>query len=384
MSSWAGEKPNYNYGPVGNGCTQTDPSIDVGHYTQMVWSSTRYLGCGTAVCPVCPIGDLDGQCVINVCNYFPTGNMIGWMPFCSDTLPDGMNSCVPLSGTAPTDCEEPCGTCGNDENPLCCSCDSNPNVCSDTPPDGSTIVIQRPPSADGFVTNALTAPYWNGLAPMLYAAGTLTGGRAVSLLEWSDLPPAEQITQVSLRLFKEAQLNLAGSCSPDSRYKLSAGSGDVTDAAVRSWAFASPRIEHQFPGTDTLGELSADVTTMVKEALAGTPGTLSLLLEATEDGCQARFGAKEGSNAPLLTVEYTDPSRRTGSAPALANRKQSPPQPSSATEAKPQDEVSDMLLSKALENKDGLAEELEPRAQQWGEPSQVVKKAVGPSLVVDA
>jgi len=43
-----------------------------GHYTQMVWRNTQYIGCGKATC---------GQKIVIVCNYDPAGNYIGQTPY---------------------------------------------------------------------------------------------------------------------------------------------------------------------------------------------------------------------------------------------------------------------------------------------------------------
>jgi hypothetical protein len=44
-----------------------------GHYTQLAWHSTRWVGCGFSICP-----DL-GQ--IWACNYDPPGNWVGQRPY---------------------------------------------------------------------------------------------------------------------------------------------------------------------------------------------------------------------------------------------------------------------------------------------------------------
>ena len=49
------------------------PSIGMGHYTQMIWKSTKRLGAGMAVCP--------SGAIIVVANYDPPGNYVGQNPF---------------------------------------------------------------------------------------------------------------------------------------------------------------------------------------------------------------------------------------------------------------------------------------------------------------
>jgi pathogenesis-related protein 1 len=68
VHAWGAESADYSYGKntcaAGRAC---------GHYTQIVWSATRQIGCGMAVCP-----DL-GQ--IWVCHYWPAGNVEGRRPY---------------------------------------------------------------------------------------------------------------------------------------------------------------------------------------------------------------------------------------------------------------------------------------------------------------
>jgi Cysteine-rich secretory protein family len=73
-SLWVNEKENWQGGVL----TQEN-SYRTGHYTQMVWSSTTQVGCGTAALhwPNAPSGWLG----ILVCRYLPPGNYIGQAPY---------------------------------------------------------------------------------------------------------------------------------------------------------------------------------------------------------------------------------------------------------------------------------------------------------------
>lgn len=66
VDAWGNEISSYDY--ASNSCHGV-----CGHYTQVVWKSTREVGCGMTVC-----GD-QGQ--IWVCQYSPAGNMIGQRPY---------------------------------------------------------------------------------------------------------------------------------------------------------------------------------------------------------------------------------------------------------------------------------------------------------------
>ena len=62
---WLEEKATYRNQPIGR-------SASSGHYTQVVWSKTKYVGCGKAEGP---------QYDIWVCQYDPPGNMRGERPY---------------------------------------------------------------------------------------------------------------------------------------------------------------------------------------------------------------------------------------------------------------------------------------------------------------
>ena len=66
VTLWFEEHYYFNY--TTHGCTGV-----CGHYTQVVWHSTRYVGCGYKMCD--PLDPLGWSNAINVvCNYFPGGN----------------------------------------------------------------------------------------------------------------------------------------------------------------------------------------------------------------------------------------------------------------------------------------------------------------------
>ncbi len=65
--SWYNEKDKFNGKKITwEGLPKT------GHYTQMIWSSTREIGAGKAICP--------SGAIIIVANYNPAGNIIGSRP----------------------------------------------------------------------------------------------------------------------------------------------------------------------------------------------------------------------------------------------------------------------------------------------------------------
>lgn len=136
---WASEKADFNLGPSSDSCTKIGDAV-VGHYTQMVWYSTRKIGCGVSEC--------DGASLF-VCQYFPGGNMMGQLPFCKDNKPDGMGSCQDLASYAdPSPCVAPAGSCGSDGS--VCSTARGATTCGNI--EGSDVTdcaaTPGPPTAD--------------------------------------------------------------------------------------------------------------------------------------------------------------------------------------------------------------------------------------------
>ncbi|CAK9290625.1 unnamed protein product [Gordionus sp. m RMFG-2023] len=67
---WFKEGDGFRYGGPQNG-------LPIKHYTQLVWSSTNYVGCAMAICP----NDPYNRTYHWVCNYCPKGNIKGEMDF---------------------------------------------------------------------------------------------------------------------------------------------------------------------------------------------------------------------------------------------------------------------------------------------------------------
>ena len=70
ITAWATEQPWYS--AATNTC-DAPPGKTCGHYTQMIWTDTREIGCAKAVC--------NDNSQVWVCNYAPAGNVIGQRPY---------------------------------------------------------------------------------------------------------------------------------------------------------------------------------------------------------------------------------------------------------------------------------------------------------------
>uniref|UniRef100_K1Q7H7 Cysteine-rich secretory protein DIS2 n=1 Tax=Magallana gigas TaxID=29159 RepID=K1Q7H7_MAGGI len=70
VNLWHSEVSKFTYGGTSNS--------GVGHYTQVVWSSSIKVGCGYAYCSA-------SNTHYYVCNYSPAGNSVGAMPYKNGT-----------------------------------------------------------------------------------------------------------------------------------------------------------------------------------------------------------------------------------------------------------------------------------------------------------
>jgi hypothetical protein len=71
VDAWGNEKKDYDY--ANNSCQS---GAVCGHYTQVVWRSTKLVGCGVASCSA---GNSKAQ--VWVCQYSPPGNYVGERPY---------------------------------------------------------------------------------------------------------------------------------------------------------------------------------------------------------------------------------------------------------------------------------------------------------------
>ncbi|KAF7271218.1 hypothetical protein GWI33_015880 [Rhynchophorus ferrugineus] len=71
IESWFNEYKNYNYSACCSG--------GAGHYTQVIWAKTYYVGCGYAY--YTNMSETYAYRKFYVCNYGPTGNIVGLYPY---------------------------------------------------------------------------------------------------------------------------------------------------------------------------------------------------------------------------------------------------------------------------------------------------------------
>eukprot|EP01083_Nonionella_stella_P298197 1012430_1 len=91
-AGWWNEYTVWTYGMTSAGCNSTTEHTSCGHYTQMAWANTRYVGCGY-VNGCSNVGWIwDG---IFVCNYFPVGNFNGasYPPYTAATSNNECSDC---------------------------------------------------------------------------------------------------------------------------------------------------------------------------------------------------------------------------------------------------------------------------------------------------
>ncbi|XP_050562580.1 venom allergen 5.02 [Spodoptera frugiperda] len=98
LDSWFSEHVNFTFGPLTNSQFDAKRKCDIGHYTQMVWAETTYIGCAMSQ----TFKDGWNRFYV-VCNYGPAGNILREKPYRVSGGPAGKLTC----GTK--DCSKPYG-----------------------------------------------------------------------------------------------------------------------------------------------------------------------------------------------------------------------------------------------------------------------------------
>ncbi|XP_052749346.1 venom allergen 5.02-like [Galleria mellonella] len=95
LNGWFNEYEHYTYGRLLK--DKKPDKVQTGHYTQMVWSNSTYLGCGVSL-----FSKSGWMSYIVVCNYGPAGNIIGSVPYKSgkpsSSLKCAMKDCSSVYG----------------------------------------------------------------------------------------------------------------------------------------------------------------------------------------------------------------------------------------------------------------------------------------------
>jgi hypothetical protein len=108
---WYEEYTYYTYAKISSAGSCASGQ-QCGHYTQVVWSATRYVGCGYTKCS--NTDGLGASGVLLVCNYYFAGNIVGYYPYQSGS---GATQC-PADRTPQNNV---CGGCPNSAwDKYCC------------------------------------------------------------------------------------------------------------------------------------------------------------------------------------------------------------------------------------------------------------------------
>ncbi|XP_013138827.1 PREDICTED: venom allergen 5-like [Papilio polytes] len=98
LSAWFDEYKDYTYGPLTRNLFDGSSDVQIGHYTQMAWADTTYVGCGLS-----QYWERGMKTFLLVCNYGPGGNILGQTPYTESD--EGGNSLQCSIG----DCSAPYG-----------------------------------------------------------------------------------------------------------------------------------------------------------------------------------------------------------------------------------------------------------------------------------
>ncbi|XP_021188834.3 venom allergen 5 [Helicoverpa armigera] len=76
IQSWFSENVNFTFGPLQPSDFDNSKDYDIGHYTQMVWANSNYLGCA-----ISQQFEKGWNKFFVACNYGPGGNYLGKKPY---------------------------------------------------------------------------------------------------------------------------------------------------------------------------------------------------------------------------------------------------------------------------------------------------------------
>ncbi|CAH2071301.1 unnamed protein product, partial [Iphiclides podalirius] len=76
LKSWFDEYRHYTYAPLTMRNFDGSSKHQIGHYTQMAWANTMYVGCA-----ISQYGNGNLKEFLVVCNYGPGGNYLGQKPY---------------------------------------------------------------------------------------------------------------------------------------------------------------------------------------------------------------------------------------------------------------------------------------------------------------
>mmetsp|Transcript_32786 Transcript_32786/g.77626 ORF Transcript_32786/g.77626 Transcript_32786/m.77626 type:complete len:2229 (-) Transcript_32786:40-6726(-) len=123
---WAQGKGSYIFGPFGDDCTASDPSEPAktrAAYTQMIWATTKHIGCAMSNC---------SGLLIFVCEYHPAGNTADQLPFCAANKPPGMEECeniTAMQDRPSRECRPTKGGCLSDGSSCSAAIDDESSAC---------------------------------------------------------------------------------------------------------------------------------------------------------------------------------------------------------------------------------------------------------------
>ncbi len=185
-AGWVNESTSYGYTPIASGGATT------GHFTQVAWAKTRYVGCGVAECSG---GGGGARGLLVVCDYASAGNYLGQLPW------DAGTSCAQCEGDR-TICVE--GLCHGCPDPSWYA-DGGTQPAASCVDDSHAVRHRRGlrrqgPLRDGSPDRRAEAPRWvlrqqgrlrapgRGLPQRLQRRGVLAAGRGPAATEATRAP----------------------------------------------------------------------------------------------------------------------------------------------------------------------------------------------------